>query len=75
MRCWRIESWATHKVAMAASYATINAPDQRAAMERDFGVMRAAWERRRAVLLCGSSSTASLPAMAAVVVTSTSSQL
>merc|ERR1711969_296773 len=51
LRCWRIASWANNEAAMAASYLTLNAPDQRAAMERDLGVMRAAWERRRAELL------------------------
>ena len=54
LRCWRIASWATHETAIAASRLSLAAPDPRAAMARDLGVML--WSLRRRVSLspiCG----------------------
>lgn len=45
VRCWRRASWVSHGVALAASRATLDAADPRAAMEAGKRAMRAAWDR------------------------------
>ena len=46
-------TWATHGAAVAASRATLDAPDPAAAMRGDLGALGAAWQRKREALLRG----------------------
>ena len=48
-----IATWASDEAAVAASRATLNAADPKAAMEADLRAMHAAWQYKRAKLLRG----------------------
>ena len=58
-----VASWTTHAAAVAASRATLDAPDPAAAMQTDRAVLSAVWGRRREALLGGDGGAALLSAM------------